>query len=134
METKKKLPKPLKILLGIFAVLLIILILLYIFLPVPLSQWTNGALCGAGVETITAEELESGDIRPVTEKEQDKYQKFAERHYKAVKRKMVGEKKEYYEAMLLIPELIIDLANGEVPITVDGYDAYLDDLIASTDK
>ena len=35
--------------------------------------------------------------------------------------------------MLLIPELIIDLANGEVPITVDGYDAYLDDLIASTD-
>ena len=133
METKKKLPKPLKILLGIFAVLLIVLILLYIFLPVPLSQWTNGALCGAGVETITAEELEAGDIRPVTEKEQDKYQKFAERHYKAVKRKMVGEKKEYYEAMLLIPEMIIDLANGEVPITVDGYDAYLDDLIASTD-
>jgi len=131
METKKKLPKPLKILLGIFAVLLIILILLYIFLPVPLSQWTNGALCGAGVETISEEELETGDIRPVTEKEQDSYQKFAERHHKAAKRKMVGEKKDYYEAMLLIPELIIDLSNGEVPITVDEYDAYLDDLIAS---
>ena len=87
---KKKIPTPVKILLGIVAVLLLLLLLLSIFLPVPLSQWTNGALCGAGVESITAEELESGDIRPVTEKEQKSYVKFAERHHKAVTRGMSG--------------------------------------------
>jgi len=68
---KKKIPAHIKGIIAFVVIILLMVIALIIFFPTRVSTWTHGVLLGAGVESISEEELESGEIRPVTEKEQD---------------------------------------------------------------
>ncbi|MBQ6834311.1 MAG: hypothetical protein IJO55_07845 [Lachnospiraceae bacterium] len=129
----KKIPAHIKGIIAFFIIIFAILTFLFIFYPTQLSAWTHGVLFGVNVESLSIEELETGDIRPVTEKEIKSYQKFAKRYLTRAKKALTDEDKDTYEVGLALPQVISDIMHGNLPTTQEAFEAHMEDLLASMD-
>ncbi len=128
---KKPIPTYAKVLLGIAIALLLFFLLGYFFFAAKISSWTNGAIFGLNVESISLEALENGEIRTVTEKEVKSYQKYANNLHKQAVRDLDKDQKEMYKFYSVLPELMYDLIYENVEADEDEISRHVDKLMAS---
>ncbi len=128
---KKTIPVYAKVLIGITVGLLIFCLIGWLFFSAKISSWTNGRIFGPGVESISVKELESGEIRAVSQKERKHYQRYAKNRHKQAMGELSKEQKELYKFYTVLPELMQDILNGTVDLEEEEVSRHMEKLMAS---